>query len=154
MKVEGVLEKLQDAIENRLLELNELRNVPILTYKQSDLQSVFRSDMKSGIGTAILLMPPVPNNVLEHVAGPVFSNVSIEVKIIENTATNKHGKSLLFLAEVVMRHLHMWHPNVVDASYRMELASGAHSCRATRENDTNYFSANFAIPCHLEACKS
>jgi hypothetical protein len=150
MKIEGILENLQDAIENRLIELNELRSVPILTYKQSDLASVIGASVKSGIGTVILLMPPVPGNVQEHVVGPVFNSITIEVKIIENVSSGKYAGSLLFLAEVVMRHLHMWNPNVADVNYQMELAPGPNSCKAYMENDTNYFSANFVMPCHLK----
>ncbi|MDR2603618.1 MAG: hypothetical protein LBC11_03620 [Puniceicoccales bacterium] len=150
MKMEGILEKLQDAIEKRLLALNELRNIPILTYKQSDLSSVIETNVKTGIGIAIMLMPPVPSRVHAHVAGPVFHDVTIEIKIIENTAMNKSGKSLLSLAEIVMQHLHMWHPNILDENYQLELSSGPQNFKATREDNINYFSMCFGMSCHLK----
>ncbi|MDR1890666.1 MAG: hypothetical protein LBQ23_00570 [Puniceicoccales bacterium] len=150
MKTEGIFEKLQDAIEKRLLGLNELRNVPILTYKQSDLSSVIEANVKTGIGIAIVLMPPIPNNTRAHVIGPVFHSVTIEIKVIENTAMNKSGKSLLLLAEIVMQHLHMWHPDLLDENYQLELASGPQNFKATREDNINYFSMCFGMPCHLK----
>ncbi|MDR2778737.1 MAG: hypothetical protein LBB16_00400 [Puniceicoccales bacterium] len=151
MKTEGIFEKLQDAIEKRLLGLNELRNVPILTYKQSDLSSTIETNVKTGIGIVVVLMPPTPGHVHTHVIGPVFHGVTIEVKIVENTAMNKLGKSLLFLAEVVMQHLHMWCPNVSDKNYQLELASGPQNFKATREDNINYFSMCFEISCHLKS---
>ncbi|MDR1457880.1 MAG: hypothetical protein LBI47_03470 [Puniceicoccales bacterium] len=150
MKTEGIFEKLQDAIEKQLLGLNELRNVPILTYKQSDLRSVIEANVKTGIGIAILLMPPVPSHAYAHIGGPVFHDVTIEIKVIENTAMNKLGKSLLSLAEIVMQHLHMWHPNFLDENYRLELSSGPQNFKVTREDNINYFSMYFGMPCHLK----
>ncbi|MDR1414075.1 MAG: hypothetical protein LBI56_04035 [Puniceicoccales bacterium] len=150
MKVEGIFEKLQDAIEKRLLSLSELRDVPILTYKQSDLHSVIESDVKSSGRTAILLLPPIPGHMHPHVVGPVFSSVIIEVKIVENAISCKCGRSLLFLAEVVAQALHMWHPGIGDANYRLELAPGMDSCKANREDGVNYFAMRFTVPCHLK----
>jgi hypothetical protein len=150
MKTEGIFEKLQDAIEKQLLGLNELPNVPILTYKQSDLSSVIEANIKTGIGMAILLMPPVPSHAYAHVGGPVFHNVIIEIKIIENTAMNRLGKSLLSLAEIIMQHLHMWHPNVSDENYQLELSSGPQNFKVTREDNINYFSMCFGMPYHLK----
>ncbi|MDR3143897.1 MAG: hypothetical protein LBT64_00130 [Puniceicoccales bacterium] len=151
VKVEGILEKLQNAIENRLLSLNELRNVPILTHKQSDLSSVIESGARSGIGTMIFLMPPVPGYVQQHIAGPVFDSATIEVKIVENIAANATERTLLFLAEAVMRHLHMWAPNAMDENYRLKLAAGPDCCRVTCDDGINSFSMRFTIPCHLKA---
>ncbi|MDR1528129.1 MAG: hypothetical protein LBS22_00890 [Puniceicoccales bacterium] len=150
MKTEGILEKLQDAIEKRLLALSELRNVPILTYKQSDLHSVIEANVKTGIGVVIVLMPPIPSHAYAHVVGPIFHDVTIEIKIVENTAMNKLGKSLLSLAEIVMQHLHMWHPNILDENYQLELSSGPQNFKVTREDNINYFSMCFGMPCHLK----
>ncbi|MDR1414146.1 MAG: hypothetical protein LBI56_04425 [Puniceicoccales bacterium] len=154
MKIEGILEKLQDAVEKRLLSLNELRGIPILTYKQSDLHSVVQADVKSGGRTAILLMPPIPSHIHAHVRGPVFGNVAIELKIVEHAISNGCGKSLLFLAEAVMQSLHMWHPGIGDVTYQLELAPGVDSCKADRRDDVNYFTMRFTMPCHLKSLQT
>jgi hypothetical protein len=149
MKIEGILEKLQDAVENQLLSLNELRKVPILTYKQSDINSVLRAGIYTGVDTAIVLMPPVPGNVNPHVVGPVFNSVIIEIKVVENTTTNRCGSTLLFVAEVVMQCLHMWEPGIADENYVLELASGTQACRAECNDSTNCLIIRFVMPCHL-----
>jgi hypothetical protein len=150
MKEEGILEKIQNAVGERLLALNELRNIPILTYRQSDLNSAMQANLKSGIGTVILLMPPIPTRTQPHVVGPVFGEVMVEIKIIENTVGNKSGKSLLSLAETVMQNLHLWSPGVSDCDYRLDLATGMNACEVDRRDDTNYFAIHFVIPYHIE----
>jgi hypothetical protein len=61
---------------------------------------------------------------------------------------NKSGKSLLLLAEIVMQHLRMWHPALLDENYQLELASGPQNFKATGEDIINYFSICFGMPCH------
>jgi hypothetical protein len=117
-----------------------------LTYKQNDLSSVIEANVKTGIGIAIVLMPPIPNNKRAHVIWPIFHSVIIDVKVIENTATNKSGKTLLLLAEIVMQRLHMWHPDLLNENYQLELASGPQNFKAIREDNINYFSMCFGIP--------
>jgi hypothetical protein len=63
---------------------------------------------------------------------------------------NKLGKSLLSLAEIVMQHLHMWHPNFLDENYRLELSSELQNFKVTLEDNINYFSMYFGMPCHLK----
>ena len=150
MRIEGVLERTQDTIEKRLLSLNELRNIPVLTYKQSDLDSVLKATIKSGIGIAVLLMPPITGNVIQHIRGPVFSNLLIEIQIIEDPLTNKSGISLLYLAETIMRHLHMWKLENIDEPRQLELVGGSQSCQAKREDGKNIFFIRFMTPCHLQ----
>ncbi|MDR2737378.1 MAG: hypothetical protein LBB18_00335 [Puniceicoccales bacterium] len=149
MKTEGLLEKLQDAVEKRLLSVSELRNIPILASKGSDLPSIIETNSKIAIGSAIVLMPPIPSGADEHAIGPIFGGVVVEVKIFENTMVNRTGKSLLFLAETVMENLHGWYPGVGDENYQLTLASGPNACRGGRENDTTFFSIRFVIPYNL-----
>jgi hypothetical protein len=149
MKVEGIFEKLQDAVEKRLIGLNKLRNVPIVTYKQSDAMSIINTAVKTGIGVAILLLPPVPNGANKHTVGPVFSGVLVEVKLIEDPMTNRSGRTALSLAEAIMESLHGWHPGIGDESYQLTLDPGWNACRANRENDLNCITVKLLMPCHL-----
>jgi hypothetical protein len=146
VKTEAIFEELQDAIEKRLLGLNELQNVSILTYGQSNLSSVIEANVKKGIGVAIMLMPRIPNNTRAHVIGQAFHDITIEGKVIENAAINKSSKSLLLLAEIVMQHLHMWHPEILYENCQLELASAPQNFKATRGHNIDYFSRCFRMP--------
>ena len=150
MHIEGTLEKIQDSIEKYLISINELRNIPVLTYKQSDLESILDVTIRSGIGVAVVLMPPIANDVIRHIRGPIFNNLLIEIQIIEDPAMNKSGNSLLSIAESVMEHLHGWSIKICEISYRIELADGNQACQAKREDGKNIFFIRFSTPLSLE----
>jgi hypothetical protein len=145
-KESSTLEKLQAAIERRLLSLSDLRNVPILAYNQSDLESIVQTHIHSGIGVAIVVMPLIPSKSLKHVSGPVFNETTFEVKIFENPGINKAGKSLLSIAEIVMLNLQTWRPWCIDQNYMIEVFYGSNGCEVKCNEGINCFIARFLIP--------
>ncbi len=149
MHIESNLEKLQNIIEKRLLQIHELRNIPVLNYKQSDFTSILSNNAKIGIGIAILLMPPIPSHANPYIEGPIFDHATLEINVIENTATNQNGPSLLCVAETIMRHLHMWHHNNDDQNDYIQLASGTSCCSVERKDNNNYFIMRFIAPCNI-----
>ncbi|MDR0679730.1 MAG: hypothetical protein LBF42_01685 [Puniceicoccales bacterium] len=150
MVSDGLLEKFQSSVEKYLRELNDFRGTPILTYKQSDINSVVRSAINGGIGVAILILPPGPAEVVPNAAGPVFEKVICKIQVIENLATNKTGRSAIFIAEKIMQYLHLWQSKVSDWNEELTL-SADHPWQTTQESDTNVITLQFETNCSLKS---
>ena len=150
MKTEGMLEDFQNAVENKLLQMSELRNVPILNYKQSCLRSVIESNVKSCCGISITIMPPVPIDIDQNVAGPVFNKISLEVDVTENIGINSAGQSLLFVVETVMRRLHMQKLRIHGDDYQIKISKDGDCCRLDRSDDFVRLRIKFTTSCGLK----
>ncbi|MDR1255768.1 MAG: hypothetical protein LBJ94_02495 [Puniceicoccales bacterium] len=146
---DGFLEQLQVSIEEYLRGLSTFRGTPILTYKQSDIDSILRAAVGGGVGSTILILPPSPTEVLPNTPGPVFKKIICKVQVIENFATNRTGRSAIFIAERVMQYLHFWRPRIGDWNDELTL-SITNPWSSTLENDTNIITLQFEINCVLK----
>jgi hypothetical protein len=149
MKTESSLEKLQDSVEKQLLSLNELRNVPILTCKQSNLASAVETHIKSGIGVAVIILPPLPTNVQPGLLGPVFNEVALDIEVVETVGMNRSGRTMLAIAEIIMRCIHMWVLDIADSHCTLELVHGLKPCTVEMERGTLSFTMHFVSQCNI-----
>jgi hypothetical protein len=147
---DGLLEKFQTNLEKYLRGLNEFRGVHILAHRQSDIGSVLRSTSDGALGVAIIILPPHPVSIVPNAPGPVFKKIACKVRIVENLATNKTGRSAISVAEKVMQYLHLWRPQVADWNDELVL-SGDNPWQAALENDANVITLQFVTHCSLES---
>lgn len=149
MKQDGFLEKFQDTLRSFLQTRNEFRNVPILTYKQSDFESIVQSSVYKGIGAVILILQPQPVKVQTNVAGPVFERILCKIQVIENIETNVSGLSSLFIAERITQYLHLWRPEISDWNDTLALV-GNSPWSSDCDDCTNIITLNFETNCSLQ----
>lgn len=149
MITEGVLEKFQACLEKYLSGINEFRAVPIVMYKQSELQSVVTNALADGVGLSILIMPPTPVTVLMNIPNPVIAKLRCEVRVIEDLATNRTGQTAIYIAERVMHYLHLWYPCMADMSDKLMLSANT-PWKATQTGSTNTISLFFETHCSLK----
>lgn len=149
MLSEGLLEKFQIHLEKYLSGLNDFRVTPILTYKQSDVDSILSNAVNSGIGVAILILPPSPVEIIPNVPGPVFKKITCEIQVIENLATNRTGCSATYIAEKIMQYLHLWRPQISDWNDKLILSEHA-PWKVIQEENTNIISMCFETHCSLK----
>ena len=111
---EGILEKFQNCLRDFLSGMHEFRSIPIMPYNPSELESILNGALGGGVGLTIVIMPPIPEEVIVNVPGPVFRRICCEVRVVENIASNRTGSSANYVAEKVMHYLHLWHPQLSD----------------------------------------
>ncbi|MDR2436175.1 MAG: hypothetical protein LBD33_02605 [Puniceicoccales bacterium] len=145
----GLLEKFQTSLEKYLRGLNEFRGVHILAHKQSDIDSALRSVAESGIGVAIVVLPPHPTGVIPYASGPAFKKIVCKIQVIENLATNRTGRSAISVAEKVMQYLHLWRPRIADWNDELVLSSDD-PWQTALGNNANIITLQFVIHCSLE----
>jgi hypothetical protein len=150
MASDGLLEKFQTSLEQYLRRLNEFRGVHILTHKQSDIDSALRSVAGSGVGVAILILPPHPTEVVPNAPGLTFKKIVCKIQVIENLATNGTGRSAISVAEKVMQYLHLWRPRVGDWSDELVLSSDD-PWQTTLGNNANIITLQFVTHFSLES---
>ncbi len=146
---EGILEKFQIYLEKYLSGLNEFRSVPVLLYKQSDIDSILASEACNGLGVAIVILPPTPVDVITNVPGPVFQKIVCEIQVIENLATNHTGCTAIYIAEKIMQYLHFWRPQVTDWNEKLILSESTPWKVAKNENN-NIINMRFETYCSLK----
>ena len=104
---EGVLEQLQDRVYQELRMLSDFQKICIVAQKRSSLESFCEQLIQQNLGEGIFIAAPLPKKIVSEVAGPVYEQIELAVKIVENVATNESGSSALFLAERIAQCLHM-----------------------------------------------
>lgn len=149
MKQDGFLEKFQDTLRSFLQTRNEFRNVPVLTYKQSDFESIVQSSVYKGIGAVILILQPQPVKVQANVAGPVFEKILCKIQVVENIETNVSGLSSLFIAERITQYLHLWRPEINDWNDKLALVENS-PWSSDCDDCTNIITLNFETNCSLQ----
>jgi hypothetical protein len=146
----GLLEKFQIGLEKYLHGLNEFRSTPIITTKQSDIDAILRTSTGGGIGVVILVLPPTPVDVMPNTPGPVFRKIMCKIQVIENLATNRTGRSAIFIAEKIMQYLHLWRPQVADWNDELALSDDS-PWKASQEGNTSVITMQFETHCSLKS---
>jgi hypothetical protein len=149
MVCDGLFEKFQNSLEKYLRELNEFRGTPILMHKQSDIDSVLHSAISGGVGGVILILPPIPVEVIPNTLGPMFKKIVGKIQVIENLATNRTGRSAIFIAEKVTQYLQLWRPQAADWNDELMLSTD-NPWQTTREHDRTTITLQFEIHCSLK----
>jgi hypothetical protein len=147
---DGLLENFQVGLDKYLRGLNEFRNTPILTYKQSDIDSILRSAANGGTGVVVLILPPSPVDVIPNTAGPVFRKIVCKIQVVENLTTNQTGRSAIFIAEKIMQYLHLWRPQISDWNDELALSNDT-PWKVTQEGNTNVITMQFETHCSLKS---
>ncbi len=146
---EGILEKFQISLEKYLSGLNDFRSITILNHKQSDLNSIVKNSLSEGLGISIAILPPKPVEIIPNAPGPVFKMITCEIKVIENLAMNETSYSAMYIAEKLMEHLHLWHPQINDWNEKLMLAENT-PWDLSKDGHLNIISMHFETHCSLK----
>jgi len=128
------LQALQDAALTRLAAYPVLDTLNLSRHNASDTAGLVDEAVTTGIGLSVLVMPPLPERVAPGAPGPVFEEVELRVRVIENPWTNTTGLTALAVAERVSQALHLWQPQLPGWSAPLRLA-GRRPWRELRERD-------------------
>jgi hypothetical protein len=111
---------------------------------------MLRSVAEGGAGVAILILPPYPAEVIPNTSGPVFKKIVCKIQVIENLATNRTGRSAIFVAEKVTQYLHLWRSRFVDWNDELVL-SNENPWQTTLGNNANIITLQFVTHCSLKS---
>ena len=104
----SVLIQLQNAVVQQLQRRLCLSGAAVLARRAADLDSQIEAALQSALGLTILVLDPTPRRVESAVAGPIFSEIALTVRVIENLLANTSGAGLLVAAEHASQALHLW----------------------------------------------
>ena len=104
----SVLNQLQNAVVQQLQRRLCLASSTVLARRAADLDSQVEAAVQSALGLTILVLDPTPRRVEPSVPGPVFLEIALTVRVIENLLANACGPGLLIAAERVSQALHLW----------------------------------------------
>ena len=102
---EGILETFQDYIREQLMSYSEFRSI-FISPKKGNLESWIETSVAEKISLGIFVLPPIPQEVVPNVPGPVWSKLSIDIKVIENYLFNHSHRSAVYVAEKLSQILH------------------------------------------------
>src|SRR5262245_38958514 len=104
----SVLQNLQAAVVQRLTQKLELPGAAVAARRAADLESQVDAAVKGALGLSLLVLDPAPSRVASSLPGPVFLEVAVTVRVIENLLINTSGSGLLAAAERASKLLHLW----------------------------------------------
>jgi hypothetical protein len=104
----SVLIQLQNAVVQQLQRRLCLAGATVLARRAADLDSQIEAAVQSALGLTILVLDPTPRRVEATVPGPVFLEIALTVRVIENLLANSASTGLLVAAERASQALHLW----------------------------------------------
>jgi hypothetical protein len=104
----SVLEHLQAAVVRELRERLCLAGAVVVARRAADLDSQLDAAVQSALGLSLLVLDPRPRKISPTAPGPVFVDIALTVRVIENLLVNSTGPSLLAAAERASQVLHLW----------------------------------------------
>ncbi len=104
----SVLENLQSAIVRQLREHLCLVGATVVARRAADLESQIEVATQAALGLSVIVLDPCPQRVEPDAPGPVFLEIAVTVRVIENLLINQTGGGLLKTAERAGRALHLW----------------------------------------------
>jgi len=104
----SVLEQLQDAIVRELRDRLVATGATIVVRREDDVESQIESAMRGSFGLSVLVLDPRPAMLAPEARGPVFTQIELTVRVIENLLINQTGNSLVAVAERVSQALHLF----------------------------------------------
>jgi hypothetical protein len=104
----SVLIQLQNAVVQQLQQRLCLSGTKVLARRVADLDSQIEAAVQSALGLTILVLDPIPRRVEAEVPGPIFLEIALTIRIIENLLINAGGAGPLVAAERTSQVLHLW----------------------------------------------
>jgi len=104
----SILENLQTAIVRQLREQMGAASATVVARRAADLDSQVEAAVQGALGLSVIVLDPCPQRVEPSVRGPVFLEIGVTVRVLENLLVNETGGGLLALAERVSQALHLW----------------------------------------------
>jgi hypothetical protein len=104
----SVLEHLQTAVVRELREHLCLAGAVVVARRAADLDSQIEAAVQAALGLSVIVLDPRPRRVASDAPGPVFVDIALTVRVIENLLVNETGAGLLAAAERASQVLHLW----------------------------------------------
>lgn len=104
----SVLENLQMAVVRQLREQLCLAGTNVVARRSADLDSQIETSVQTALGLSLIVLDPCPRRIEPAAPGPVFLEIALTVRVIENLLLNQSGPSLLTAAERASQVLHLW----------------------------------------------
>lgn len=99
------VEKLQRSVADFLSRREALRNVPVVTDRESSFNKKFDEKLAPKMGLSILVKRPNPTGASSSGGVVSFGNVICNIRVVENILTNACGMSAAYVAEVILKSL-------------------------------------------------
>ncbi len=104
----SILENLQMAVVRQLREQSTLASATIMARRTVDLDSQIEAATQASLGMSIIVLDPCPSRVELSLPGPVFQEITITLRLVENLLIKPNGPGLLAAAEQTSHALHLW----------------------------------------------
>lgn len=105
------LKKLQNTIVERLSNIGLPESLPILKGGSYLPSERLEQDIKTSYGISIVVLRPVPQQIVKNAPGPQYEQASISIAIHDYPFTNLENLSSLEIAERIASSLHHWKIN-------------------------------------------
>lgn len=103
-----VLENLQATIVRQLREPMAHLGATVIARRAVDLESQLETAIQAAMGLSVIVLDPLPRRIEPAVPGPVYAEILVTVRVIENLLINEHGTGILAAAERASAALHLW----------------------------------------------
>ncbi|HVU37931.1 MAG TPA: hypothetical protein VHC95_06320 [Opitutales bacterium] len=150
----SALESLQSAIVRQLREPMTHLGATVIARRAADLESQLETAIQAALGLSIIVLDPLPRRVEPAAPGPVFAEILITVRVIENLLINEHGTGILAAAEHASAALHLWPLSAPWAGQVLRLAENnpwtnpAGPLRGAVALDLHFLAASATTPAH------
>jgi len=104
----SMLEQLQAAVVRELREQLGRTGAVVVARRAVDLESQVETAVQAALGLSVIVLDPRPRRCTPAAPGPVFTDIALTVRVIENLLVNESGAGLLAVGERVSQALHLW----------------------------------------------
>lgn len=110
--ISSVFNKFQDAVVTRLARRSDLKGISVLARRNGSIAAQIRENVACS-GLCVVVMPPRAKDISSTAQTPVFTVVTVCVRVIENVYHGHGGRDAMSVAETVSRALQSWQPTVL-----------------------------------------
>jgi hypothetical protein len=118
----STFEKLQQAVVARLKRRSDMEGVPVLARNNGSIAAKVREKVASR-GLCVVVMPPRPKDIATSATAPVFTQITLCVRVIESAYKAHTGMDAVGVAEIVSRALQAWTPQVTGITAALSMDS-------------------------------
>jgi hypothetical protein len=118
----SVFEKLQDAVVSRLKRRSDLQGVPVIARRNGSIAAKIKENVAK-CGLCIVVMPPRPKDISSSATSPVFTEITLCVRVVESAFVTHSGGDAMSTAEIVSRALQAWTPSVTGVTAALAMDS-------------------------------
>ncbi len=103
---------LQNATYDYIKAHENFADYTVLAKQPFNCNLILNTHIQSQLGFVILINPPIPTAIRPGLPGPVYESINLHIHLIHNLFSSVQEVSLVHIAHLLSKALHLWVPPI------------------------------------------